>query len=110
MRANPPLFATNSIAAVAHRPPARFTCSPGIEILSRALKKTMLFKKLDRAATVGATLSELEAEVDGEELSDVEREEAWLYVWALHRHQARRVRSRQSERRGYDDAGYTGAG
>jgi hypothetical protein len=55
MRAKPPLFATNRIGAIAYRPPARFTCSLGTEILSRDLKKTILFKMLDRAASVGAT-------------------------------------------------------
>jgi gamma-glutamylcyclotransferase (GGCT)/AIG2-like uncharacterized protein YtfP len=58
-------------------------------------------------------LSELEAEIDkkGRLLNDVEREEAWLYAWALRKRQERRLLgSAWKEEQGHGDAGDAGAG
>jgi hypothetical protein len=82
------------------------------EIPNREVKE-MLYEKLEREASVGATLSELEAEIDNEGrlLTDVEREEAWLYAWALRRRQEPRLLgSAWEEEQGYGDAGDAGAG
>ena len=53
------------------------------------MNKRMLYEKLELEAGQGVTFGELEAEIDrwGEPLSDVEREEAWLYAWALRKRQ-----------------------
>jgi hypothetical protein len=75
--------------------------------------KKMLYEKLEREASDGATLSELEAKIDkeGRLLSDVEREEAWLYAWALRKRQERRLLgSACKEKQGYGDAVDAGAG
>jgi hypothetical protein len=77
------------------------------------VKKKMLYEKLEREADSGASLSELEAEIDkeGRLLPDVEREEAWLYAWALRKHQERRLLgSAREEKQHYGDAGDAGAG
>jgi hypothetical protein len=81
------------------------------EIEIREVKK-MLYEKLEHEASGGATLSELEAEIDkeGRLLTDVEREEAWLYAWALRRYQERLLASAWEEKQGYGDAGDAGAG
>jgi hypothetical protein len=44
-----------------------------------------LYRNLEHVASRGATLRELEAEIDNRRrlLSDVERAGAWLYAWAL---------------------------
>ena len=44
-----------------------------------------LYRNLEHIASGGATLGELETEIDNRRrlLSDVEREGAWLYAWAL---------------------------
>jgi hypothetical protein len=44
-----------------------------------------LYRNLEHVASRGATLSELEAEIDNRRrlLSDVEREAAWVYAWSL---------------------------
>jgi hypothetical protein len=44
-----------------------------------------LYESLEQTASRGATLRELENEIDKRRrlLSDVEREAAWLYAWAL---------------------------
>ena len=44
-----------------------------------------LYRDLEHNASRGATLRELEAEIDNRRrlLSDIEREAAWLYAWAL---------------------------
>jgi hypothetical protein len=76
-------------------------------------KKKMLYEKLEREAGGGASLSELRADIgkEGRLLTDVEREEAWLYAWALRRHQERRLLgSAWEERQNYGDAGDAGAG
>lgn len=46
-----------------------------------------LYRNLEHNASRGATLRELETEIDNRRriLSDVEREAAWLYAWALER-------------------------
>jgi hypothetical protein len=75
--------------------------------------KKMLYEKLEREASGGATLSELEAEIDkdGRLLTDVEREEAWLYAWALRKRQERRLLgSALKKEQGYGSAGDAGAG
>ena len=44
-----------------------------------------LYENLEHNATHGATLGELETEIDNCSalLSDLEREAAWVYAWAL---------------------------
>ena len=72
-----------------------------------------LYEKLQREASGGATLRDLEVEIDtqGRLLTDVEQEEAWLYAWALRRCQERRLlRSASEEDQGYGYAGDAGAG
>jgi hypothetical protein len=74
---------------LAKRHDARFTLgSPETETGDLDLKKKMLYEKLEREAGGGASLSELEADIDkeGRLLTVVEREEAWLYAWALRKH------------------------
>jgi hypothetical protein len=89
---------------LAWRRPRKRDC----EVIERTL-----CDRLEREARTGATLSELEAEIDQEArlLTDVEREEAWLYAWALRRHEERRLLgSGWEEETGYGRAGDTGAG
>jgi hypothetical protein len=96
---------------LARRDDARFTLGSS-EIEIREVKK-MLYEKLEHEASGGATLSELEAEIDkeGRLLTDVEREEAWLYAWALRKRQERRLLgSAWREEQGYGDSGDAGAG
>ena len=81
---------------------ARFTLgSPETEIRDLDVNKNILFKKLEREANGGASLSELKAEIDreGRLLTDVEREEAWLYAWALRKYPERRLLGSESEGR-----------
>jgi len=82
--------------ALAKRPDARFTFD---------VEKKLLYEKLEREAGGGASLSELQADIDkeGRVLTDVEREEAWLYAWALRRYEERRLHG--EEKQGYGDAG-----
>jgi hypothetical protein len=100
--------------SLAKRYDARFTLgSPETEIRHRDVKKKMLYEKLEREAGGGASLSELEADInmEGRLLTVVEREEAWLYAWALRKHQERRrLGSGWEEKQGYGDAGDAGAG
>jgi hypothetical protein len=42
-----------------------------------------LYENLEQYASGGATLRELETEIDNRRLSDLEREAAWVYAWAL---------------------------
>jgi hypothetical protein len=73
----------------------------------------VFYGKLEREASGGATLSELEAEIDkeGRRLTDVQREEAWLYALALRKRQERRLLGLAwEEEQGYGDAGDAGAG
>jgi hypothetical protein len=72
-----------------------------------------LYEKLQREASGGATLRDLEPEIDrqGRLLTDVEQEEAWLYAWALRRRQERCLpRSASEKDQGYGYAGDAGAG
>jgi hypothetical protein len=57
------------------------------------MEKRMLRESLESEAIGGATLRELEAEIDKRRrlLTDDEREAAWLYAWALVKRQERRV-------------------
>jgi hypothetical protein len=78
------------------------------------MKQEILFEKLMREASGGANMRVLETEIDkqGRRLTDVEREEAWLYAWALRRRVERRLLlgsdGRGDQRYGY--AGDAGAG
>jgi hypothetical protein len=77
------------------------------------MTKEILFEKLKRGARDGATLSELETEIEeeGRLLTAVEREEAWLYAWALRKYEERRLRGSELEgEQGYGDKGDAGAG
>jgi hypothetical protein len=77
------------------------------------MKKEILFENLKREATSGANMRALETEIDkqGRRLTDVEREEAWLYAWALRtRHECRLLGSARREDQGYGYAGDAGAG
>jgi hypothetical protein len=77
------------------------------------VKKKMLYEKLEREAGGGASLSELQADIDkeGRLLTVVEREEAWLYAWALRKYQERRLLGLAwGEKQGYGYAGDAGAG
>jgi hypothetical protein len=49
------------------------------------LNKQALYEKLELEAGRGATLTDLDAEIDkaSQRLTDIERGEAWLYAWAL---------------------------
>jgi hypothetical protein len=79
----------------------------------REVIEQTLYERLERDARSGATLSELEAEIDQESrrLTVVEREEAWLYAWALRRHEERRLLGQGwKEEQGYGRAGDAGAG
>ena len=100
--------------SLAQRHHARFTLgSPETEIRDLDVKKKMLYEKLEREAGGGASLSELQADIDkeGRLLTDVEREEAWLYAWALRKYQERRrLGSAWEEKQRYGDAGDAGAG
>lgn len=73
------------------------------------MKQEILFEKLEREASGGAHMAALETEIDkqGRRLTDVEREEAWLYAWALRRRGERRLLF-GSAGRGDQDHGYTG--
>jgi hypothetical protein len=79
------------------------------------MKQRALYEKLRREAASGATLSELEAEIDreGRVLTVAEQEEAWLYAWALRKRQERRPLGGSAWReieQGYGYVGDAGAG
>ena len=60
------------------------------------MNKQALYEKLELGASRGATLSDLDAEIDktGQLLNDFERGLAWLYAWALvKRHESRLLMS-----------------
>jgi hypothetical protein len=85
--------------------------------MKQLLYQRLLYERLERGASGGATLSELEAEIgrQAQLLTDVEKEEAWLYAWALRRREERREGRRRlarawEEERGYGYAGDAGAG
>jgi hypothetical protein len=73
------------------------------------MEKQMLRECLEREAIRGATLKELEAEIDKRRrlLTDDEREAVWLYAWALVKRQDRRVlaSAREGEHRDYAGGG-----
>ena len=72
-----------------------------------------LYRNLEDVASRGATLGELEVEIDNRRrlLSDVEREGAWLYAWALTKREERRLLGSVWEKeQGYGYAGDAGAG
>jgi hypothetical protein len=67
----------------------------------------MLRESLEREAIRGATLSELEAEIDKRRrpLTDDQREAGWLYGWALVKRQERHVLASVREGEHHDSAG-----
>jgi len=73
------------------------------------MEKQMLRERLGRKAIRGATLRELEAEIDKRRrpLTGDEREAVWLYAWALVKRQERRVlaSAREGEHRDYAGGG-----
>jgi hypothetical protein len=71
------------------------------------MEKWMLRESLECEAGRGATLRELEAELDKRKrlLTDPEREAAWLYAWALVKRQERRVLASAREGEHSDYAG-----
>ena len=73
------------------------------------MEKRMLRESLECEAIGGATLRELEAEIDKRKrlLTDDEREAAWLYAWALVKRQERRVlaSAREGEHHDYAEGG-----
>jgi hypothetical protein len=73
------------------------------------MEKRMLRESLECEASRGATLRELEAEIDRRRrrLTDNDREAAWLYAWSLVKRQERRVLAslREGERHGYARGG-----
>lgn len=71
------------------------------------MEKRMLRESLERGVSGGATLSELEVEIDKRMrlLTDDEREAAWLYAWALVKRQERRVLASAREEEHHDYAG-----
>ena len=76
-------------------------------------QKKALLKQLDLNAICGARLRELEIAIEeqGRLLDEVEREEAWLYAWALTKREERRLLgSVWEEEQGYGYAGDAGAG
>jgi hypothetical protein len=77
------------------------------------MKKEILYEKLKREASSGANINALEAEIakQGERLTDVERDEAWLFAWALRkRHERHLLGSARRRDQGYGYTGDTGAG
>jgi hypothetical protein len=60
-------------------------CLKGYEAKHRSAMNKQLYENLEHNANYGATLRELETEIDNcsQLLSDVEREAAWVYAWAL---------------------------
>ena len=76
-------------------------------------QKKALLKQLDLNAIRGARLRELEIAIEkqGRLLDEVEREEAWLYAWALTKREERRLLwSVWEKEQGYGYAGDAGAG
>jgi hypothetical protein len=68
------------------------------------VNKQALYEKLELEASRGATLKDLDAQIDmaSHLLNDVERGETWLYAWALVKRQENRLL--MSMRNGdYDD-------
>ena len=71
------------------------------------MEKRMLRESLECEAIGGATLRELEGEIDKRKrlLTDDEREAAWLYAWALVKRHERRVLALAREGEHHDYAG-----
>ena len=71
------------------------------------MEKQILRESLEREAIRGATLRELEAEIDKGRrlLADHQRQAVWLYAWALVKRQERRVLATAREREHRDYAG-----
>jgi hypothetical protein len=70
------------------------------------MEKRMLRESLECEVGRGATLRELEVEIDKRRrLTDDEREAAWLYAWALVKRQERRVLASAREGEHSDYAG-----
>lgn len=74
-------------------PLASLCVGPKVTIRSANLDKRMRYEKLELEADQGTTLGELEDEIDrwASPLSDVERDKAWLYAWALRKRQESRT-------------------
>jgi hypothetical protein len=75
--------------------------------------KRTLYKQLELHASRGARLRELEIAIEeqGRLLDEVEREEAWLYAWALTKREERKLLGPVwDEEQGYGYAGDAGAG
>jgi hypothetical protein len=60
-------------------------CLNGWDAKHRSAMNKQLYENLEHNAIHGATLGELEAEIDNcsGPLNDIEREAAWVYAWAL---------------------------
>ena len=71
------------------------------------MEKRMLRGTLECEAGRGATLRDLQAEIDKRRrlLTDDEREAAWLYAWALVKRQERRVLASAREGEHHDSGG-----
>jgi hypothetical protein len=65
------------------------------------VNKQALYEKLGLGASRGATLSDLDAEIDqtSQLLTDFERGQAWLYAWASVKCHERRLLGSSAERR-----------
>jgi hypothetical protein len=64
-----------------------------------------LYEKLELMANVGATLGELEIEIDrSRPRTETRREEAWLYAWACIKYQERELLTARNGE-SYGDAG-----
>jgi hypothetical protein len=77
------------------------------------VNKWALYKQLELHASRGASLRELENAIEeqGHLLDEVQREEAWLYAWALTKREERRLPgSVWDKEQGYGFAGDAGAG
>jgi hypothetical protein len=68
--------------------------------------KQALYEKLELEASRGATLRDLNGEIDkaSELLTEVQRGEAWLYAWALVKRQESRLLMSMRDRDSDDGA------
>ena len=71
------------------------------------MEKQMLHESLGGEAIRGATLRELDAEIDKRRrlLADHQRQAVWLYAWALVKRQERRVLASAREGEHHDSGG-----
>ena len=78
------------------------------------MTKQALYEKLELEASRGATLRELNVEIDkaSQILTEVQRGEAWLYAWALVKRQESRLLMslREGDYEGEDHDGGTRSG